>query len=151
MTHTLTTTRLTRLRLPGIASLATLVAVCLLAPEAPAREAKVRIAALTLHSVELDEGTVRTTLGEEIEALDQARPTKRSAVLTVSVAKRAHDDGALEYVVSAVVGDAAGGKMLGMVEGHAHASGGHATSALDRRVLRLAAHGAMEQLPAVLK
>ncbi len=131
-------------------ALPVLLAACLLAPSAPAREAKVRIAAVTLHAVELDEGTVRTALGEELEALDQARPAKRAAVLTVSVAKHAHDDGAVEYVVSAVVGDAQGGRMLGMVEGHAHATGDHAAS-LDRRMLKLAAHGALQQLPAVLR
>jgi hypothetical protein len=68
----------------------------------------------------------------------------------VSVIKRA-SAAKVEYVVSAVVRDARGGSMLGVVEGRASTITNGRPVALDRTILQDAAHGAIANLPAVLR
>jgi hypothetical protein len=119
---------------------------------AGAREPSVKIREVTLNAeVQLDAATVRTALGEELAGVNRTVQGTKRANLSMRVARAVAVDGHVEYLVSAVVQDTRG-SVLGMLEGRAIASASsHKTEALERLMLKDAAHGALMNLPVVLR
>ena len=122
--------------------------------DAGAGEPSVRIREVTLNAdVQLDAATVRTALGEELAGVaSTVRGTKR-ANLSVRVSRAVGVDGNVEYVVSAVVEDARTSNLLGMLEGRARTNAATTTKsdARERLMLKGAAHGALVNLPGILR
>ena len=122
--------------------------------DAAAREAAVRVRDVTVSAgVRVDEATVRSTIGAEVEAASAgATPPKRSAVMSVVVSKRAQSNAAaVEIVVSAIVSDEHAGRVLGVLEGRAQTVTARPNADLDREMMESAAHMALASLPDVLR
>lgn len=120
---------------------------------AGAREPSVRIREVTQNAeVQLDAATVRSALTSELAGVEHTVHGSKRANLSMRVTRAVAVDGHIEYVVSAVVQDARGGNVLGMLEGRAQTTRSVASSeALERTMLRDAAHGALVNLPGVLR
>ncbi|MDB4997622.1 MAG: hypothetical protein JWM74_5054 [Myxococcaceae bacterium] len=120
---------------------------------AGAREPSVRIREVTQNAdVQLDAATVRTALTSELAGVARNVHGSKRANLSMRVTRAVAVDGHIEYVVSAVVQDARGGNVLGMLEGRAQTTKAATSSdALERTMLKDAAHVALVNLPGVLR
>jgi hypothetical protein len=110
--------------------------------------------------VRLDEATVRSTLGEELDAAASAAScagkARKHDAAVLSFVVRERSSRSSEIAVSAVVSDARGGAVLGVLSGSAQmplATYGSSASSADteRFLLRTAAHSALANLPGLLR